>query len=292
MCDRRLARCLMYLVLLLALTPGCQAMYHYRPLAVQTVDAETRKPIPGAEVLVSYPVTPASQAPRNSSGTTGNDGIAQVQAAPCGNDILLVTATASGYISEDKDLSAATVQAIKPAEKGPARCVVELYAAPRPNVELVLPNGYRGMLKVGIEFKEDAPHAPGQRDFSYVVAPEGTKIIAPPLLRHLRPEAFNARYANGKVLSGTFTDSRGDPLSKYEMDTALGFWWLKRDDHFEYYLVGTVAEYNTISRSPEMGGIGGSQPKGGGHGRGGRNQKGNQPPATPGQQPFNPATIY
>ncbi len=293
-------RCLIRPALLLALASGCQSMFQYRPMDVQVVDAETKKPISGAEVQVSYPVTPRSQAPRNSSGITGKDGDAVVQAAARGEDCVQVTATAKGYVSEEKDLTAAVVRASGSGGKSPARCVVEMYADPRPNLVLVLPTGYRGQVKVGVQPRADIPCAPGQREFSYEVAANGTvEIAAPPVLHKLRPEAYNARYADGTPLTGALTDANGEPLPRYKIDNVLGLWWLKRDEHYEYFLVGTIAEFNVLSRSPATGGVGVvSPPQGKGHNRGWTlgspqgNQPTNKPPATPGQQAFNPGAIY
>ena len=77
--NRRLVRPLIYAALLLALAPGCQVFQSGRPVSVLAVDAETKKPIPGAEVRISYPLTPAYRAPAESSGKTGEDGVAALQ---------------------------------------------------------------------------------------------------------------------------------------------------------------------------------------------------------------------
>ena len=46
-----------FLTLALALAPGCQALHPYRPVPVLVRDAETKEPIAGAQVRVSYPFT-------------------------------------------------------------------------------------------------------------------------------------------------------------------------------------------------------------------------------------------
>jgi hypothetical protein len=70
------------LVFLLALAPGCQVLYRYRPLPVLVRDAETKKPIEGADVHLSYPLSRDSLAPFDSSERTDKDGIAHLRAAP------------------------------------------------------------------------------------------------------------------------------------------------------------------------------------------------------------------
>src|ERR1700722_10877954 len=68
-----LVRRLIYGALLLALAPGCQVFRSGQTVSVLAVDAETKKPISGADVRISYPLTPAYRAPAESSGKTGED---------------------------------------------------------------------------------------------------------------------------------------------------------------------------------------------------------------------------
>src|ERR1700733_2519280 len=183
-------RCLIYPVLLLALACGCQTLHRYRPVAVLARDAETKKPIPGAEVQLSYPLTQASLAPYNSRGTTPEDGIVRLRAAPYGDLGVRVEANAPGYMYEEKYLTVAEVQAIEPAhwfedvDRRPAAVVLELYADPHPTVELVVPTDYRGRIKAQFHIEPDAPCPPGQRCFTFTVPPSGVvQMIGPPLLQ-------------------------------------------------------------------------------------------------------------
>jgi hypothetical protein len=260
---RRLARCLTCPVILLTLTSGCQAFHSYRPVPVLVRDAETKQPIAGVDIQLSYPLARASSAPWDSAGTTANDGIARLRAAPYGTAGISLEATATGYLPEGMHVPVETIAAIPPAHwfeattRRPASLVLEMYALPRPTVALVVPTGYRGLLKVEIKVQEDAPCTPGQRTFTYAVPPSGILQVAGPLVfRRLSPAGFQARYADGTPLEGTAKDAE------------IGFWWLKSEGGCEHFLVGTRSEYAAMrpsSRQPMAGDSG--APSGKGRGR-------------------------
>jgi hypothetical protein len=98
--NRRLARCLIAPALLLALASGCQGLFGYRPAPVLVRDAETKRPVAGAEVRLSYPPRQVPVGPPDSSETTGDDGVAPAQAAPYGDGGIAVAAAAEGYLSD------------------------------------------------------------------------------------------------------------------------------------------------------------------------------------------------
>jgi hypothetical protein len=257
-----LGGCLAGPALLVALF-GCQALYSYRDVPVLARDAETGRPVPGAEVRIYYPLTPASRAPWSSSGETGQDGVARLRAAPCGDAGARVEVTAAGYLFEGKDLPDQFVQAGASAESGPF--VMDLYAAPRAAVELVLPAGYRGRVKAEVDVHEDAPCAPGQRCFRYEVPPSGVvQVVGPVLLRRVLPPDFRACYADGK------------PLSPEASDDQVGFWPLACDGGYQVFFVGTRAEYDNALRDyrKENNSAGGPSSHGRGGGGGGRGRHG------------------
>ena len=175
MTNRRLARCLVCPVFLLATLPGCQAFHAYRPVTVLARDAETKKPIPGAQIRISYPLAQSSAAPWESVGSTNSDGTVQLRAAPYGDAGILVDAVLSGYMTEQKSYPVDAVKAIPSFhffDSGGRHApdfVVDMYAGkPFPQVELVVPNGYRGTVKAAVQIQDDAPFTPGQRRlFSY-----------------------------------------------------------------------------------------------------------------------------
>jgi hypothetical protein len=269
--NRRLARCLIYPVLLLGTVPGCQAFHAYRPVTVQARDAETKKPIPGAEIRLSYPLVQPTEGPWQSVGTTGSDGTTQLRVAPYGEVGILLEATVPGYMTEQKNYPIEAVKAIepisffKPAGQRPVSFVVEMYAEPFPSVDLVLPDGYRGTVKVGVKIREDAPCAPGQRLFSYPVPPSGiVQITGPPLLRRVFTPDFGARFADGTVLN---RQPQGDEI---------GFMCLKTEGGFDYFVVGSRADFEQLRRTEQSEGAGKNQSSGNGKGggKGKRNRNG------------------
>jgi hypothetical protein len=266
--HRRLAFHLTCSLLLVASGTGCQALHPYRPLTVLAQDAETKQPIPGAAVRISYPDAPASLAPWGSSGTTGPDGLAQVRAAPAGDAGTRLDVTAPGFLFEEQFLPDAIVRALPlpglfaAAGPPPAPLVVELYAEPRPTIELVVPTGYRGVVKAELEVSQDVPCPPGQRCFPFEVSPAGdVRVTGPVLLRRALGPNYRARYADGTL------------LGRDGENQEVGFRWLKCEGNTQYFVVGTQSEFNAYRRDsaregedrrPSQGG------KGEGRGRHGR----------------------
>jgi hypothetical protein len=284
MTNRRLARYLLYPALLLMTVPGCQAFHAYRPVTVLAMDAETKKPITGAEIRISYPLAQPSTAPWESVGTTSSDGTVKLKAAPYGDAGILVDAIFPGYMTEQKNYPVEAVKAIPVfnlfggSQHAPS-FVVEMYAEPFPAVELVLPTGYRGTLKVAVKIQDDAPCKPGQRLFSYAVPQSGVlQLTGPPLLRRVYSPDFGARYADGT------------PLSRQPKDDEIGFWCLKTEEGYDHFFVGTRAEYEALRRADKDDGPAKNSGSGGkGGGRGGRHSRGgNQASPDPSQSSMSP----
>jgi hypothetical protein len=241
----RLARYAMSLVFLLTFASGCQVLYRYRPVPVLVRDAETKKPIADAEVHLSYPLSRDSLAPFDSSERTEADGIAHLRAAPYGDFGVRVDASAPGYLSEQMNLSTESIQHIEPAhpfeETGRRRpVVVEMYHEPRFTVELVVPTGYRGVIKAEVDMQNEDAAPTGQRCFRYEVVDGFVKIKGPGVLRRVYPADYRACYADGTPLSGEMT------LLK------VGFRWLRGNGNEQYFFVGTQPEYDMQRRfAPE-----------------------------------------
>ncbi len=199
-------------------------------------------------------------------------------AAPYGDDGILIEVNAAGYMWENKTLTVEAVQAIEPAhwfekvEQRPVNYVLELYANPPPSVELVVPTGYRGMVKAEIQIA-DVPLVAGQRIFSCVVPPSGTvQVTGPHLLERVGSGDFRIKYADGTLLNGQATGP------------AIGVWCLKYDGHAFHFLIGTRHDYDAYRPSSNPADSGSSRSNGDkGSGQGRRGHKGgNQQPADPG----------
>jgi hypothetical protein len=230
-------------------------------------------------------MTRSPLAPSSCAGRTGPDGIARLRAKPYGDEGITIGVNGTQYLSEEHFLSDQIVQTIEPAllfenvERRPANVVVELYAKPKPAVELVVPPSFRGEVNVDLVVQEDGPRTPGQRLFSVIVPASGTvQVCGPPLLRHVLFPDFRVKFAEDGVLGSQTKDSEAT------------LWMISESSRHFTFFVGNQAEYKDRygSPSPIMGDTkssGGKRGGGGGRGRGGRH--GSQPTnsdADPGTQ--------
>jgi hypothetical protein len=242
-------------------------------VAVLVRDAETKQPIPGAQVRISYPLTRDSLTPSDLVHVTGDEGIARMKATPCGNAGITMKATAKGYLPEEQSVLVETIKEIKPAypweseARRPVNFVMETYAEPRFSVELVVPTGYRGLVKAVVNVQENAPLTMGQRCFRHTVSLEGVvQVQGPPVLRRISALEYRARYADGTRLGNEV-----DPMK-------VGFRWLNCDGNDQYFVVGTQYEYDDFRRRfmPNRAGDESQSSIGKGRGGGGRHRRGGQ----------------
>ncbi len=250
MFQRRFLRALPCLVFLVTV-PACQALHRYRPVVVQVRDVETKQPVPGAQVRLWYPMAESPFAPWEASDTTAADGMARLAAAPYGDAGVVVSVNAKGYLSGELNLSGRDIEAVEPAGlfenagQRTAQFFVELYAEPGPSIELVLPTGYRGLVRVEVQIDENATCPPGKRVFSQDVPGSGVvTLVGPPLLRRVLTPDYHARYADGTVL--TRKPANGDG----------GFWWVRDQGRYHCFLVGPESDYNIYrgsERAAELG---------------------------------------
>jgi hypothetical protein len=209
-------------------------------VSVLVRDADTKKPIPQAEVRLGYPLATSPLAPGEVFTTTAADGVAHLRAAAYGDAGIVVQVGAKGYLSEEKVVSHEAVGAIEPAglfeavEERPVSLIVDLYRdEPRPTVDLVVPAGFLGLIQVDVKAERDRPAPPGQRRFCYDVPPNGVlQVNGPDLFRHLNSPDFRARYAGGRALRPDAGDSE------------VGFWCLKVHGQRYTFLVGSRREFD------------------------------------------------
>jgi hypothetical protein len=221
------------------------ALSTYRPVTILAKDAETGKPIAGAEVRLVDPYTNPSQPAAVSSAITGPDGIVHLRAGPNGVYDLSMTGSANHYLPEEQTVPVTTVTAIEPAHwfeqvnKRPVQYVLALYADPPPSVELVVPDHYRGVVKAEIQVQEDLPNPPGKRCFSYPVATSGVvQVIGPTFLRRL------------SSLDVSIKDASGVPFIRNGVNADVGFWFVQKQGNTMVFFVGTLKEY--IAQFPEV----------------------------------------
>src|SRR5262249_47275564 len=141
------------------LAGGCQTFPLPRPIVALVRDAEPQAPLSEVELQVVYPVNSPPVAADQRVGATTVDGIAALPVVPCGDRSVLVKATRSGYLPEDAALTAAFLRSVEPAhwwnatEQRP-NFTIDMYSQPQFTVELVVPNGYRGLITADIQIDE------------------------------------------------------------------------------------------------------------------------------------------
>ncbi len=226
-----------------------------RPVSVLVQDAETKVPVPNAQVRLT---DQTAHPPHGLIGHTGEDGTARVRLASLPELALAVEATAPGYLSEEKDLPVESLRAISTNpfasfDHNTPTLVIQVFAGPRPTIDLVVPNGYRGVLRAEIKTRDDLPFPPGQRLFAYEVPPTGVvQIVGPPVLLHGLSPDIRAAYVDGT------------PLKRDAKDQDIGLRWVRADGNDQVFVVGTWLEWNDVKKEMEK--EDSQKPKGGGGG--------------------------
>jgi hypothetical protein len=200
-------------------------------LTVLVRDAETGKPVPDASVtLQDGPlVCGGLLAPPTCQGTTGQDGTVRFHPDPYQNDEVLLSAGADGYLSHGRRL---------PREAARGHVTLDIYAKPAPTVELVVPDGYRGVVKAEVHTLCRGQCRPGQRSFSFPVPANGiVEVYGPDFLLDPYVVTYRARYAGGAPLE---LDPAGDQVGMREVTTVGA-------DH--YFVVGGPKEYEEARRT-------------------------------------------
>lgn len=252
--------------MLFALGSGCLLPHREPPLAIVVRDAETGKPIPGAAVQISDPLAPPSRSLAEPHGTTGPDGVVQIKRKQKQEDTReLVETTAPGYFMAVQDLESAVKKQNPGAPSGTATSIaVEMFAEPRPVIELVVPAGFRGLVKAEVVVRDPQPgDKPGQRQFTFRVSPDGAvEVNGSPVLRYAVAMDYKARYESG------------EPLKTDAAVSEIGLRWVRTGGHTEYFVVGSKQEWDEVRRSMEHEPTRGRSTDGSGGGRGGGGRRG------------------
>jgi hypothetical protein len=220
---------------------GCQMLQSERGLVVLVRDAETKQPLSSAEVYVCQLLKDDSVIPSPSSNFTQQDGFVRLRSTPAGENGVEVQAVAAGYLSEKVKVPADELKKItsRPPSAGKepdaADVVVDAYAKPGFSVELIAPQGYRGLIEVEIAIREDAPCPKGKRCFQFAVPPSSAvRIEGPTLLQRVAVRDYRARYPDGPLLPSTL-----------DVNT-VGFRWLRGSGNKHLFLLGTQTDYETL----------------------------------------------
>lgn len=209
---------------------GCGVFRERRAMTVQVLDGDTREPVGGATVCVSYPNMLDFTAPQPTEMTTDGNGLATLRVADYHGHS--VRAAHSNYrVSDDFQQNATEFRELPKRGDGRVKHTFLAYSnsTPRPTVELVVPNGYRGPVKIRYE-TEEQPTA-GRRSFKFPVSPTGHVTIRGPRLLTERPKPdFAVAYEDGTVIA-----SYGRPGQD-------AFRWVHCGTDSDLYVIGTEAD--------------------------------------------------
>ena len=264
-----------YLLSILFPAIGCEMMHSSVPVALKIRDAETKEPIPAAEVAFLYPTNDSLSHERDSAGKSNPSGIVQLKAIT-GDDVPppQVKVMAAGYLVDQRSLPGETLRAIRGSQsfwsfnatpKAPPEVAVDVYRGPGAVIELTLPVGYRGLVKAEVRIREDVVYQPRQRLFSGSLSEDGVvHIEGPPILRHEYKPDFRAKYTD-ETLVPTI------PSEAKERNEEVGFRWLRSEGATEVFVVGTRVEWESYRRANDKGsGSNSSNSNSGGGGKGKR----------------------
>jgi uncharacterized membrane protein YgcG len=227
---------------------------------------------------------------QESTAPVSGDGIARTKVASTSDYGIILAASADGYLSTDLTISNESVQHLPASgifDRGDHHAPnyrLELYAAPDFAIELVVPAGYRGLIRATPKFEDGYAFRAGLRRFQFDVSTSGkVDLIGPAMLRHIVPVDYSASYADGNA------------LVKNADDTTVGIKYWKMDGADQLFVVGTKPEIEsfvktntpdpTDSSSRSSGGRGngsaGGHHRGGGGGGNGGNSSGGGSSAPP-----------
>ena len=226
-------------ILIATIVQGCARFG--RNISVGVFDGDTGEPVIGAEVVVNYGRMVYLKCldffpPRDNSAKTGGDGIARVNIsgeskfwdalAAAGTDTT-VSISAPGYLPHsftDADFQGEPFG--RREVKGQTIYAVPIYRLPAPQIVVVVPDGYRGPVRITRRFSDKwIQDEPGKRVFEFHASDQGdVEMEASPLIyrtvinwgyiqaRDVSPGEIRFRYASGqeipRILASAFSIRR------------------------------------------------------------------------------------
>ncbi|MFO0937630.1 MAG: hypothetical protein U0798_14080 [Gemmataceae bacterium] len=216
--------------------PGCRTVGMDTGFNVRVIDAETKLPLPDATVQLSE--AQYNDVAREIDSKTEKTGIARFRELPGESDCVL-TVAANQYLPHITTLYEAKNAAISnstfasdpmlPANKRIVQ--VELFAAPRPTIELVVPNGFRGLIQADLQIDPTQISSSQMRRFRYDLDQNGhATVTGPPVLQCVLPADFIAISSDGTPM----------PVPKLPFDVGLRI--VAKTDAADYFVIGTELE--------------------------------------------------
>jgi hypothetical protein len=202
-------------LLFCAIVQGCARFGKTIPIAV--FDGDIGEPVSGATVSVTYDNMVYGLdlfPPHDDEEKTGADGVAKVKV--CRTDTILdamafasrgatIGVSAPGYLGYGgypRDYVPPTFQRRK--VNGKDGYAVPIYKLPAPQIVIVLPDNYRGPVRITRKFPNRwVQDEPGKRVFEFTASAQGeVNIDASPLLYRINDWNFRERFQGGPA--GTF----------------------------------------------------------------------------------------
>lgn len=199
---------------LLTLCLGCHL---YKPVDVRVLDIETRQPVPVATVSASYAAGYEFFPPAEGVFKVNHEGVARVWIASGWEGRVRIRLEAPEYVSDG--YLTENGSSISPGHFGPfvpaairidrsdirslpKRLVLETWRAPDPQFEVVVPDDFRGHIKVQFNPLDVINLSVGQRRISRRMEPDGTVQfpLTRPILTSLDPADASFRFESGAVI--------------------------------------------------------------------------------------------
>jgi hypothetical protein len=242
--------------------PGCCSFYLDRPVTFHVRDAETKQPIEGAAIQVHYMRFMEISIPLTgwgpTEGVTDRDGNLTLVVDPY-KDRFTMNTVAKGYLPEESLWGDWVKKRLVPRKRFEWKndSVLELYAEPAGEVDLVFPNDYRGVVLIRFSPTDHPPDVPGQRNFRYDVSASGVVEIKESglLERPLKFDRIHAQLRDGTKLPNldrdvAFEDRIATP---YPTDDVLALTFIEPDweHHTWIYVLGTKREADSVAEQRE-----------------------------------------
>lgn len=234
--------------------PGCIsfATHSYELVDVRVLDAETSDPLSNARVSIFYGAGEqiVLNQPDNVDVTTDRHGRAAVEVTDYNIDVGVIgwEVSAEGYLTRhagDPFSGRVPDEFLKEATDHDASLEAEirLYRAPRASVTIVVPDGYRGPLKIEHEPKSDwVQEAIGQREFEFSANDDGYVFVeASPMLAWGVLSGVSVRYADGTEIQRIYT------FYEPEKDNDIGLRTIGTYPRYrDLYVIGTKSDEESL----------------------------------------------
>ena len=247
--DCLLTRVFLGLLVVLPTVTGCHALHPTPTIPIVVRDAETKEPIPGAEIRLWSPAD-NSTGRQEPTGTTGPDGVARIKADYSKVADVLIGVTAQDYLPDQVD----RVLAGKVPGSPPGGAIVEMFRGPRPVIEVIVPSDFRGEFKVEVKPQEDTQNPERKRVFTCKVPPAGLRPAGgfdfTPVVVHVSgPPILSAEGRIGPEFHGLYADMTPMPAEPKDKDIVMR--WVRSEGPDQYFIVGTKVDQLSAQRAAE-----------------------------------------